>query len=367
VAELQVRNVRLDFASTPVLRGVDLTVESGSLLALLGPSGCGKTTLLRSIAGFLRPSSGEISVAGQTVSAAGIQVPAHQRHIGIVPQDGALFPQLTVAKNIGFGLPRRLVGRKQRIEEMLGLVGLSALAQRMPAELSGGQQQRVALARALAPAPRLVLLDEPFSALDANLRVELRADVQRVLRAARVTAILVTHDQQEALSVADQVAVMIEGQVRQCGSPHEVYRQPASIEVGSFVGEAMILTAENQQGIARTAIGDIPLLTPKPAGPGTVLVRPEQVMLSPAGSGQRARITRIQYFGHDALVDCELPGKDPTHIQARCSESRCAELLLAVDRGQEVYLSIAGPGVFFPAPAGESGPGCPTLPAQPSQ
>ncbi|MGL5830492.1 MAG: ABC transporter ATP-binding protein [Angustibacter sp.] len=356
MTELQVRDVWLDFASSPVLRGVNLAVQSGSLLALLGPSGCGKTTLLRAIAGFLHPRSGDISVAGRTVFSPGSEVPAHQRRIGMVPQDGALFPHLSVAKNVGFGLARKSAGRRERIAEMLDLVGLTDLARRMPAELSGGQQQRVSLARALAPAPQLILLDEPFSALDAQLRAELRADVQRVLRATQVTAILVTHDQQEALSIADQVAVMIDGQVKQCGTPLDVYRHPSTREVGLFVGDAVVLEARNSRGIASTELGDIQLSTAEQGGAGVVLLRPEQFRLDMADTGSRGRIVRVQYFGHDLVVDLELIENPATLIRVRCSDSPAAGLADELRLGQELRISQTGAGVFFPTQPGAPAP-----------
>ncbi|MBC7373654.1 MAG: ABC transporter ATP-binding protein, partial [Frankiales bacterium] len=226
---LRVRGLSKAFGA-PVLNGLDLDVVAGSLVALLGPSGCGKTTLLRLVAGFEPTDAGTVEVGGQLVAGPGCHVAPERRRVGIVPQEGALFPHLSVHDNVAFGLTRAQ-RRGTRPDEVLELVGLAELGRRMPHELSGGQQQRVALARALAPRPSLVLLDEPFSALDAGLRATVRAEVRASLQAAGAAAVLVTHDQQEALSVADVVAVVRDGQVVQAGDPWSVYAQPADLGV----------------------------------------------------------------------------------------------------------------------------------------
>ena len=227
MSALTVQQVTKAFGATTVLTGVDLHVPAGSFTALLGPSGCGKTTLLRLIAGFDEPDAGTIAVADRVVVGSG-QRPARSRGIGFVPQEGGLFPHLTVAANVAFGLPRRQRKDRARIAALLDLVGLSPdLAERAPHQLSGGQQQRVALARALAPQPSLVLLDEPFSSLDAGLREETRAGVAAALSAAGATTVLVTHDQAEALSMADQVAVMRGGRLVQRTDPRTLYRRPS--------------------------------------------------------------------------------------------------------------------------------------------
>ncbi|MFN2497394.1 MAG: ABC transporter ATP-binding protein, partial [Pseudonocardiaceae bacterium] len=241
MSELAVRGVVKSFGATTVLRGVDLSVPKGALAAVLGPSGCGKTTLLRVVAGFDRADAGEVVIGGRLVSGPGVAVPPERRRVGMVPQEGALFPHLSVAGNVGFGLPRRQ--RTSRVAEMLDLVGLGGYGARMPHELSGGQQQRVALARALAPGPALVLLDEPFSALDTGLRAALREDVRRALHATGATAVLVTHDQQEALSTADLVAVLQAGTIVQAGPPAELYQAPRDLDVATFLGEAVLLDA----------------------------------------------------------------------------------------------------------------------------
>ncbi|MDN3295851.1 ABC transporter ATP-binding protein [Streptomyces ficellus] len=308
-----------------VLRGLDLTVPGGALAAVLGPSGCGKTTLLRVVAGFLRADAGTVSVGGRVLSGPGAQVPPERRRIGIVPQEGALFPHLSVARNVAFGLTGldRAV-RRRRTEDMLELVGLAGYGDRMPHELSGGQQQRVALARALAPEPQLVLLDEPFNALDSALRTGVRADVRAALRATGATAVLVTHDQQEALSTADLVAVVRDGRVAQCGTPEEVYRRPADPWVAGFVGDAVLVPGTVEGGTATTALGPVPLaLAERPATPadGTVLLRPEQLCLTEAGTAgpaaARGTVLDVRFHGHDAMVTVEVAGLEaPVAVRA---------------------------------------------------
>jgi iron(III) transport system ATP-binding protein len=312
VAELIVRGVDKAFGPVRALVGVSLSVPAGAVTAVLGPSGCGKTTLLRCVAGFERVDSGEILVGGRAVTA----VPPHRRRIAVVPQEAALFPHLSVFDNVAYGLARG-AGRTDRVEAILALVGLSGYEGRMPHQLSGGQQQRVAVARALAPRPPLVLLDEPFSALDAALRADVRHDVREALRADGATAVLVTHDQGEALSMADEVAVMRAGQIVQSGSPAEVYATPADEWVASFVGEAVLLSVrEVAGGLARTVLGDLPV-GPSPAVPATVMLRPEQLEVRPANgtAGVRARVVRRDYHGHDSLVTLRLG--DGTEVMAR--------------------------------------------------
>ncbi|MGW0389983.1 ABC transporter ATP-binding protein [Streptomyces sp. NPDC003042] len=300
-------------AGAPVLDGLDLTVPGGTLMAVLGPSGCGKTTLLRVIAGFLRADAGTLTLGGRTLAGPGAHLAPERRRIGIVPQEGALFPHLGVARNIAFGLTGQSGSdRRRRVEEMLELVGLAGYGDRMPHELSGGQQQRVALARALAPRPQLVLLDEPFNALDSALRTGVRGDVRAALQATGATALLVTHDQQEALSSADLVAVVRQGAVAQCATPQEVYRRPSDPWVAAFVGDAVLVRGTAEKGTATTALGRIPLAD-QPAGlrEGLVLLRPEQLRLTDTASGQaQGTVTRVRYYGHDAMVTVDLDGVD---------------------------------------------------------
>ena len=248
------------FGRTEVLRGLDLEVPAGSLTAVLGPSGCGKTTLLRILAGFERPDAGSVRAGGRELAGPGVEVAAERRRIGLVPQEGALFPHLSVAANVGFGLPRRQ--RAARVAELLELLGLAGLEQRHPHQLSGGQQQRVALARALAPAPEVILLDEPFDALDAGLRAQVRAEVRAALRETDTTGMLVTHDQEEALSLADQVAVLRDGRIVQSGPPRELYAEPIDLEVALFVGDAVVLEAEVEGAVASTVLGRLAVADP---------------------------------------------------------------------------------------------------------
>ncbi|GAB2911639.1 ABC transporter ATP-binding protein [Rhodococcus aerolatus] len=316
MTDLVLTDVRKAFGGPPVLDGVDLTVPSGSLTAVLGPSGCGKTTLLRLVAGFDAPDAGTVTLGGRTVAGAGRAVPPQRRRVGYVAQEGALFPHLDVAANITFGLPRAQRGRGARTTELMALVGLEPdLAGRLPSELSGGQQQRVALARALGPRPELVLLDEPFSALDAGLRGQTRAAVAAALRAAGATAVLVTHDQDEALSMADQLAVLRDGVVAQVGEPRAVYQAPVDAFCATFVGDAMLLPCTVAGRRARTdMLGELDVAGPVPAGDALVVLRPEHLEVLPAGAGTgpgseiAARVTAVDFYGHDAVVHLVVGG-----------------------------------------------------------
>ncbi|GAA3965007.1 ABC transporter ATP-binding protein [Gordonia caeni] len=262
---LSVEEMSVGYGRRTVLADVDLRVASGSITAVLGPSGCGKTTLLRAVAGLEPITAGVIAIAGRTVSGAGRHVPPERRDVGLVPQEGALFPHLTVRRNIGFGLRGR-AGRRERVDELIDLVGLHDLADRRPGSLSGGQRQRVALARALAPAPALIGLDEPFSALDSGLRTRLRAEVGVLLRSSGATVLLVTHDPAEALALADQVVVLLDGRVHQVGAPEELYTAPADFRVGELFGELNRLTLDgevhflrpHELTLARTGIDGLP-------------------------------------------------------------------------------------------------------------
>ncbi|MGH7697946.1 MAG: ABC transporter ATP-binding protein [Candidatus Dormibacteria bacterium] len=305
---VSLRGVSKSFGRTPVLRQLELRVAPGGLLAVLGQSGSGKTTLLRLIAGLERPDQGQIELEGQVVDDGGARfVRPERRGVGYVPQEGALFPHLTVAENVGFGLGRGQRGRA-RVEDLIRMVGLEGLASRYPHQLSGGQQQRVALARALAVRPRLLLLDEPFSALDPGLRASVREDVRRILDASGVTTLLVTHDQEEALAVADQVAVLRRGLVAQVGAPEQVYLEPVDLELALFLGEANLFEGVVRGGVAQTPLGPVGLRRPGgatvPEGPATILVRPEQVAIGDGerGEGLRGRVSRVEYHGHDSVV-----------------------------------------------------------------
>ncbi|MGH3395171.1 MAG: ABC transporter ATP-binding protein [Streptosporangiaceae bacterium] len=306
--------------ANPVLAGLDLTVPAGSLTAILGPSGSGKTTLLRVLAGFEQADAGTVQIGRWVVDGPGKHVPPEKRRIGYVPQEGSLFPHLTVAANVGFGLPSK-ARRGPRIGELLEAVGLAGLGQRYPHQLSGGQQQRVALARALAIEPALVLLDEPFAALDAHMRASIRADVQSIFRSAGTTAVLVTHDQDEALSMADRVAVLRGGRIAQCAAPQDLYIRPADPQLAGFIGDANLLDGQLTGAGVRTIFGDLQLADGADLEPGqvTVLVRPEQLEVreraaangNGAGgsgaaesgeSGVAGRVVACEYYGHDAVL-----------------------------------------------------------------
>ncbi len=279
---LELHAVRKSYGPAVALAGVDLHVPAGSRTAIVGPSGSGKTTLLRIIAGFEAPDVGRVSLGGQPLADGPNAVPAHQRGIGFVPQEGALFPHLSVADNVGFGLARNAPDRSQRITELMRMVALDpAMLTRRPHELSGGQQQRVALARALAQRPRLMLLDEPFSALDTGLRASTRKAVAQLLGAAGITTILVTHDQAEALSFADQVAVMRAGRLAQVGPPHALYLRPVDPATAQFLGETIVLPAQINQGWATCALGVIAANDPQRKGAVQIMLRPEQFHLTP--------------------------------------------------------------------------------------
>jgi iron(III) transport system ATP-binding protein len=301
--DLAVEGLVKAFGAAPVLDQARLTAPAGRVVALLGPSGCGKTTLLRCIAGLEQPDAGEVRLDQRVLFAAGVFVPAERRRIGMVFQDGALFPHLSVTGNVGYGLSRS-ERRGGRVEEALALVDLAGFGDRMPAGLSGGQAQRVALARALVTRPSVLLLDEPFSNLDTILRVQIRAEVQRLLADLGVTAVFVTHDQEEAFVVGDEVAVMLAGRIVQQATPAELYRAPASRAVAAFLGDANLLPGVATAGLADTPIGRVPLRA-ELRGDIDVLLRPEQLRLS---AGRAATIDSVQYFGHDAVYLTRLPG-----------------------------------------------------------
>ena len=277
---LEISGLHKHYGPVAALAGVDLSVASGSRTAIVGPSGCGKTTLLRLIAGFEAPDQGRITLDGEVLANGDGAVPAHRRGIGVVAQDGALFPHLTIGDNIGFGMGRGEDKRAERIVELAYIVGLDkAILKRRPHELSGGQQQRVALARAMAMKPRLMLLDEPFSALDTGLRASMRKAVAELLEAAGITTILVTHDQAEALSFASQVAVMRDGKFSQVGTPRDLYLKPKDRMIAEFLGDAIILPAKISGGFANSPLGRIAVDTNDSRDVARIMLRPEQIAL----------------------------------------------------------------------------------------
>jgi iron(III) transport system ATP-binding protein len=331
VTTLSISGVCKSFGSLSVLRDVSLEVADGALTAILGPSGSGKTTLLRIVAGFERADRGVVRIGDVTVDDGEHYVPPERRRIGYVPQEGALFPHLSVIANVGFGLPRR-ERKGAAVKRLIEMVGLSGLEDRYPHQLSGGQQQRVALARALTIEPELVLLDEPFASLDASLRATVRADVANILQAAGTTAVLVTHDQDEAFSMADRLAIIRAGQITRAAAPQDFYAHPLDPQMAAFVGEANLLTGTIDNGYATTVLGRLPIRGAEPGTPAsrhaTVLVRPEQIDLcdeSEAG-GLAGRVVRSDYHGHDALVT--IAPADSTAVD---------ELIVARVEGTEVY------------------------------
>lgn len=302
---LQARDITKSFGDTQVLVRASLEVRAGKTVALLGPSGCGKTTLLRILAGLDAPDGGEVTVAGITMAGGGIFVPPERRNIGLVFQDWALFPHMTVAKNVAYGLTpaERTSGR---VAETLAMVDLEKLADRMPATLSGGEQQRVALARALAPRPDVLLLDEPFSNLDQDLRVRVRTDVRKLLSDLGISAVFVTHDQEEAFVVGDEVAVMHDGMIEQQATPSELYDAPASAWVASFVGEANLVPGGIVNLAADTLVGSVPVVA-SAYSEGTVLLRPEYLLL---GNGEDGKVADVEFYGHDTAYRVVVDGTE---------------------------------------------------------
>lgn len=360
MTSLRVDDLTVRLGGRDVLREVDVSAADGELLAVVGPSGCGKTTLLRSIAGLVRAASGDIRLGTRLVATHGLHLRPERRGIGWVPQDATLFPHLTVAQNVAFGMPSpagRRVGLRRRaqdpeIRRVLDLVGLGGFADRMPAQLSGGQAQRVSLARALASRPALVLLDEPFAALDPLLRHELRESVPAWLREEGVTGVLVTHDQEEALSLADRVAVMQDGRVLQQDSPVAVFGRPATAWVAGFVGDAVFLPGEWHEDVVETALGRVPaqwaeqsgaeeVPVPQAGAAVTAMLRPEQLAVAPDPAGT-AVVRRARFTGHSALLEIALD--DGAILHARVASPS------ATPPGSRVRLSVSGGALAYGAP-----------------
>ena len=332
-AAVEVAGVSKVFDGTTVLRDVSLRVAPGGIVALLGPSGCGKTTLLRIIAGLEQPDRGTVVAGDRVLTGPGATVPPERRRVGMVFQDWALFPHMDVASNVAYGL-RRGPERDARVAEALAMVGLEGLGERMPATLSGGQQQRVALARAVAPEPTVLLLDEPFSNLDTALRVQVRAEVHELLLRLGITTVLVTHDQEEAFVLGDEVAVMSEGEIVQQDRPAGLYRRPATTWVAGFVGEANLVAGTASGDAAETVVGTVALAEPAD-GPVEVLLRPEDLEVFPAVvDDQAAEVELVEYYGHDTVYVVALA--DGTRLRAR--ESAAPEL----ERGAPVSVRYAG-------------------------
>ena len=348
MARLEISQLSFSVGDTEILRNVDLCVENGKCLALLGPSGCGKTTTLRSIAGFVTPSAGEIRLDGQSV----LSLPTHRRNVGLVFQDYALFPHMNVADNVAYGLKRRKVAaaeREERTRAALQLVQLEGLETRTPNQLSGGQQQRVALARALVIEPDVLLLDEPLGALDRRLRDQMQVELKRIQRAAGITTIIVTHDQEEALSLSDHIAVMLEGRIEETGTPADLYRRPKSRAVMEFLGASNILDAvvvAQDAGLTSVRVGeDSRLKIPVQAGSGNTVrlgIRPERISIDHNArlNGQNnltGRVTEAVYKGTHAEIYVEIAGIPPLLVRWRDNSERTIE---DVRIGDAVHLTI---------------------------
>jgi iron(III) transport system ATP-binding protein len=345
---LELHSISKSYGSHRALDNVSLSVPTGSRTVIVGPSGSGKTTLLRMIAGFEFPDTGRLSLNGQTLVDSTHEVPAHQRLIGYVPQDGALFPHMTVAANIGFGLASKGRERQERIAELMDSVALDArMADRWPHELSGGQQQRVALARALAQQPRLMLLDEPFSALDTGLRAAMRKLVARLLADAGVTTILVTHDQSEALSFADQLAVMRNGRLVQSGHPLDLYRYPEDEETALFLGDAVVMPARIEAGWAHCDLGRIPVNNHRNNSSAQIMLRPEQLQLASVVpnttevAGCNAVVTERDFSGNTCTLTVELQSLNADDAPGRSLLVRSSGLY-APPTGSTVQVSTIG-------------------------
>jgi iron(III) transport system ATP-binding protein len=347
-AILHLQNVTKQFSenTSPAVDNVSFTLQQGDVLGLLGPSGCGKTTLLRLIAGFERLQTGTIKIGEQIVSNNSIFIPVEQRDIGVVFQDYALFPHLNVADNVTFGL--RNISKQQiqkRVAEVLALVRLEGLEKRYPYELSGGQQQRVALARALAPQPQLMLLDEPLSNLDIQVRLQLREEVRDILKAAGTSAIFVTHDQEEALAISDIVGVMRQGHLEQIGTPEEIYTHPASRFVAEFVTQANFLSARRQGNVWETEVGCFEL-PPNPINnSGEIMIRQEDLILTPAIDAPVFIRTR-RFLGREYQYCLQTPSGQEIHVRTTTDT--------ALPVGTRVQISIATDAVhIFPQDTGK--------------
>jgi iron(III) transport system ATP-binding protein len=346
---LDVRGLAKSFNGNPVLEDIDLQLQPGSTTAVVGSSGCGKTTLLRLIAGLEIPDAGTVSIAGRQVAGPERAVAPHRRSIGYVAQDGALFPHLTVGKNIAYGLRGRLRNRQVRAKvlRLLDTVALDAtFVDRHPHQLSGGQQQRVALARALAREPELMLLDEPFSALDTGLRAATRKAVAHTLSETGVTTLLVTHDQEEALSIADQVAVMRDGRFTQVGTPRQLYAEPVDRFTAEFLGDCVFVPCTVTAGTADCSLGRVPVHTPAVDGPATAMLRPEQLVATVVSDCEQRNgvgtVIASEFLGHDVLLTIDPPGDDPPFTVRQAS-------LNPPSIDAKVRIDVRGAAVIFPS------------------
>jgi iron(III) transport system ATP-binding protein len=361
VASVRLDGLRKSFGSRPAVRGVSIEFRDGEMTSVLGPSGCGKTTMLNLIAGFLEPDGGAIRFGDRLIAdaATGYAVPSNKRDLGMVFQSYAVWPHMTVAQNVAYGLKMRHVLRAERdrkVVRALQQVRLDAVGDRYPHELSGGQQQRVALARAIAYAPQILLFDEPLSNLDAQLREEMRAELKDIHRAIGVTAIYVTHDQAEAMSLSDTIVVMGEGEILQVGSPRALYEEPADVRVARFIGKANVFDAvvvDAAQPIARVKIDGIGETFgcrmsehAAPQARGTLSIRPEAIALKPAGAfsqGVRGRIGATVYLGNLSQYHVEIGPSRTVEVQQVGADLLKVgeEVVLEIDRLRCVFIADA--------------------------
>lgn len=350
---IELTSVTKRYGNTVAVNDVSLAINPGEVLALLGPSGCGKTTLLRSIAGFERPDAGTISIRGRVVSSPEKFVPPERRQIGFVFQDYALFPHLSVERNVGFGLRKMSrAQRSDRVTQMLQLVGLGDQDVKFPHQLSGGQQQRVALARALAPDPDVVLMDEPFSNLDAGLRRQVREDLRDILEKAKATAVFVTHDQEEALNLGARVAIMKSGELLEIGPARDVYLNPKSMQAAEIVGRVNVLEGESVGISVKCALGHLPLSRPcRTNGPVQILLRPEAIKVAPWYPNDRSRkptlgtVEDLQFHGNHQHLCVRLP--EGGSIRVRVGPEQVFQ------EGEKVSLTVPEPVIGFESPVAD--------------
>lgn len=342
MSAISVHRLSAGYDGTAIISDISFDLDHQKLLAILGPSGSGKSTLLKTIAGFLAPMAGSITIDGREVATVASMVPPEKRNIGLVPQEGALFPHLDVSANIGFGI-KKDPKRKQRVAELLDIIEMTEFAHARPQEISGGQQQRVALARALAPKPQLIVLDEPFTALDASLRAQIRADIRSILTLTMTTAIMVTHDQEEALATADKIAIMSSGQLLDFGDPYDLYNSPTSLQAAELLGIINVLPATlDSHDVAVTEFGPTELTHPvidTKGRSGTLLLRPEAFAID-ALSSANATIVESTFHGHDSVLTLQTDGGLTLHARVNSVEN-----LTSKDR---CHVSITRQGVFLP-------------------
>ena len=353
MSQIDIVGLGKSFGQTPVLTDITLTVPAGSRTVVVGASGSGKTTLLRLLGGFETPNAGSIRIGGRTVAEPGALVAAHERRVGYVSQDGSLFPHLSVGANVGFGLSGR-PGEKT-VGELLEMVSLDVdLAARRPDQLSGGQQQRVALARALARKPQVMLLDEPFSSLDAGLRAATRDSVAALLAAEGVTTVLVTHDQAEALSFAHQLAVIREGRLAQVGTPRELYARPIDVRTGLFLGDAVLLpgtvSGTGSAATATCALGRVPLGNPFAGGEATIMLRPEQLRVEADEREPSGIVEAADFFGAAVVLSIRLAAGTSSETIVRVPHRS----LDNPDVGSRVRITVGGTALAFPPESSSS-------------